>query len=319
MQDNPFIRQIRCPISEEQLRPLAPQCRVVQFDAPLTDADFAKLLGFMERYPHVPLRIYGHYGVSTDLAFLKWFPGIRGFQVDVYDLEDLEGLSHLPDSLEFLSIGQTKRRLSLKPIGRFSKLRDLALEGHDKDIDVIARFSNLVYLTLRSITLPDLGLLQELGSLRSFALKLGGTRDLSFLPGLRNLRYLELWMVRGLADVEPVRELANLRFLFLQDLKHVASLPSLGPLAALRRCQIENLKSLSDLSPISHAPNLEELVVINMRQLGVEHFAPFKGHKQLKAVTIGLGSVKRNTAASLFLGLPKVANMKPIQAYVEDS
>ena len=79
-------------------------------------------------------------------------------------------------------------------------------------------------LTLRSITMPDLALLLPLSRLRSFALKLGGTRDLGLLPRIGELRYLELWMIRGLADVSVIGRLPTVRSLFLQALRQVESL-----------------------------------------------------------------------------------------------
>ncbi|MGH2352733.1 MAG: hypothetical protein ACRDJN_14090, partial [Chloroflexota bacterium] len=40
--------------------------------------------------------------------------------------------------------------------------------------------------------------------LRSLDLKLGRTKDLRLLPEIGHLRYLELWRVKGLADLDPV-------------------------------------------------------------------------------------------------------------------
>ena len=66
---------------------------------------------------------------------------------------------------------------------------------------MIGDLSALVYLTLRSITLQDLGIFRRLRQLRSLALKLGGTNQLALLNELSSLRYLELWQVRGLSDL----------------------------------------------------------------------------------------------------------------------
>lgn len=317
VKDYPFIRQIRSPITADQLRPLDARCRVVQFDEPLSDQDFQKLSRFMEVYPSVTLRIYGHYGLKPNLSFLNWFPFLRSFQVDVFNLEDWDGLSYLPSSLEYLGFGRTKRRLSLKPIARFENLQDLFLEGHHKDIEVLAGLQRLRYLTLRSISLPNLQLLRGHSQLWSLALKLGGTKDLTLLPDLASLRYLELWMVRGLSNLDMIGNLNDLRYLCLQDLKHIARLPSFSKSSALRRCHIESLKGLSDLTPISEAPNLEELVIVRMNHLRLENFTPFKGHRALRAATIGLGSMKRNAEVSALLGLPPVRNEKPVREYVE--
>src|SRR5262249_11984588 len=265
-----------------------PRCRVVQFDSPLTETDFVKLSRFMEATPSVPLRAYGHYGIHTDLEFLRHFPFLKGFQADIFDLVSLEGLARLPRSLEFLALGRTRQRLSLKAIARFHHIRELSLEGYSKDVEVIGQLLELSFLSLRSITLGDLSSLISLKHLRGLALKLGGTNDLSLLPKVGRLRYLELWMIRGLTDISAIGEISSLRYLFLQDLKNIQAIPSLRLLTALSRCQIENLRGLQDLSAVAAAPNLEELVVVNMPHLSAESFRCFCNHPTLRAATIGM-------------------------------
>ena len=142
LNDYPFIREVRSPITEKQLLPLDPQCKVVQFNSPLTDNDFMRLARFLEAYPGIPLRIYGHYGQTPDLSFLRYFPFLLGFQADVYQLKDINGLESLPDNLEFLGLGQTKSRMSLRSLARFKNLKDLFLEGHTKDFSAISELKN---------------------------------------------------------------------------------------------------------------------------------------------------------------------------------
>ena len=45
------------------------------------------------------------------------------------------------------------------------------------------------------------------------------------LPRVGELRYLELWMIRGLTDVTAVGRIPSLRALFLQALRQVEALP----------------------------------------------------------------------------------------------
>jgi hypothetical protein len=93
-----------------------------------------------------------------DLEFLRFFPQLRQFSVDVYNLQDASGLQYLPDDLSSFGFGWTvsRRRFSLAPLVRFSDLRSLFLEGHTKDIEAVSRLPRLEALSLRSITLPDL-------------------------------------------------------------------------------------------------------------------------------------------------------------------
>jgi hypothetical protein len=291
------------------LAPLDPACNVVQFNSLPNWRDLGRLAEFMEQYPDVPLRAYGGYdGTIDDLEFLQHFPCLTRFHADAlryHDFKSIDGLRFLPDGVVDLGLGLTKRRYSLQPLSRFESLRKLYLEGAWKDLDVISTFSMLEDITLRSVTLPDLSILRPLRKLRSLDLKLGGTRDLTLLPSLAPLRYLELWMIRGLDNIGPVGELESLQYLFLQDLARVDRLPDMSRMKSLRRVRIQNLKSLTDLSPLLTAPALEELEVWESRHLKPEDFKFLVGHPTLTHASIALGSRKKHEAVQELLPLPR--------------
>jgi hypothetical protein len=316
--DYPFLRDVRSPITNDQLRPLDPRCERVQFSAPLTETDHIKLAKFLAAYPDVPLRIYGHYSVRLpNLSFLRHYPFISGFQVDLWSLESTAGIDHLPDSLESFGFGQTKsKNISLDFLRRFTRLKDLYLEGHTKNIEAVSTLAHLERLTLRSITLPDLKLLIPLRQLWSLDIKLGGTKDLRLLPQIGGLKYLELWMIKGLQDVSVIAEITTLQNLFLQSLKNVTVLPSFRSLRHLRRVTLDTMKGITDLSPIADAPVLEELLVFAANQLKSDAFKPFIGHPSLKAASIGLGSIRKDEQAKALLGLPKCHGSKTEFAYI---
>lgn len=222
------------------------------------------------------------------------------------NLESLDGLRHLPESLRGLGLGATKRQLDLRPLERFSGLKWLYLEKQQKGVDVLSQLTELEDLTLRSVTLPDLSLLLPLGSLRSLDIKLGGTNDLGLLPRVGRLRYLERWRIRGLSDVSTVGSLPHLRHLFLQTLPHVTALPDFGEARVLRRIELETMKGIRDLAPIAAAPALEELLLHDMPQLEPDDLRPLLGHPTLRAATPSLGGIKKNAEARALLGLPDV-------------
>ena len=309
----PEIRQLRSPLKRKMLKPLEDRIEVVQFDEPLADSELKRVARFMEAYPDVRLRMYGH-GNRPDLEWLRYFPGHQNFMVDAYNLESLDGLRHLPETLTRLAIGQTKRVLSLGPLQRFARLEVLYLEGHTKDIEVVSQLRLLEDVTLRSITLPDLSVLLPLERLWSLDLKLGGTTNLDLLPKIGSLKYLELWMIRGLDDLSPVSDLTNLRFLFLQALRRVTALPDLSRCTRLRRTHLETMKGLTDLSPLADAPALEQLLLVDMPHLRPEHLEPLRHHPTLTSMRIGLGSAKRNQAAEELLNLPDV-ELPPADLY----
>ncbi|PYP13505.1 MAG: hypothetical protein DMD54_16665 [Gemmatimonadetes bacterium] len=303
MDEYPFLRELRSPLTPDQLQPLDPRCRSLQFREPLSGAELRRVAAFLDGYPAVTLRIYGHQTYTT-LDFLEHLGAARRLQIEIFLLQDLSGLRFLRSDLEALGLGATKMRFSLRPLERFTALRDLWLEGYAKDFEVVGQLVALRRLSLRSITLPDLSTLRTLRELEQLELKLGGTRNLQHLPDIGRLRYFEAWLVRGLTDLGPVAGLSSLRFLFLQALKQVTSLPSLAPLAELRRVHLETLKGLHDLAPIAAAPSLEELLAIDMRHLEPDAFRVFVGHPTLRGATIGLGSDRKNAAVRKLLPLP---------------
>jgi hypothetical protein len=51
---------------------------------------------------------------SPDLAFLKYFSGLRLLDLEVYDLESLNGLAYVRDSLETFHFGKTAKVFPLR-------------------------------------------------------------------------------------------------------------------------------------------------------------------------------------------------------------
>ena len=303
MLDWPDIRQLSSPLTPEQLRPLDPRCRVVQFDQPLSQGELRRVAAFLDEYPSVALRVYGYRTYAT-LDFLEAFGRLRNIQVDIFELEDATGLRFLRPDLLFFGFGATRKRHSLAPLSRLTDVEDLWLEGHTKDLDVVSDLRTLRRLSLRSIRLPGLAMFHALSRLECLELKLGSMTDLRDLPRVGQLRRLEAWLVRGLADVEAVAAVPSLETLFLQSLRRVTALPPLSCLPALKRVHLETMKSLTDLSPVAKAPALEELLVLDMRHLEPETFAPFVGHPTLRRLNVGLGSTRKNKAVRSLLPLP---------------
>lgn len=301
-----MIRNFRSPLSQEQLRPLETECRLLQFGEPMAEPELRKIASLAADHPGIGLRVYGQRTVP-DLEFLELFPGLLRFTVEVFELGSIEGLRHLRSDLEHLGLGRTRSRAhSLALLDRFDSIRSLWVEGHHKDFDTVGTLESLERLSLRSLTLPDLSVLTGLDRLRSFELKLGGTMELSALPKIGAIEYLEIWQVRGLSDLSPIAELTSVRYLFLQSLKRVTRLPSFASLTNLRRAHIENLRELHDLGAVADAPNLEQLLLVDMPHLRPEAVQPFVGHPTLRAASVGLGSIARNEAARGLLGLPDV-------------
>jgi hypothetical protein len=303
-------RLVRSPLAEEMLAPIESGCDLVVVGGELTDNEYGRVARLLEDHPAVTLRVRSD---QTTLDFLRHFPRLRRFDAAIPRLESWTGLAHLPAEAEDLSLGATKKTLSLSIIGRFRNLRKLYLEGQRKDISVLAELGTLEDLTLRSITLPDLSLLTGLKRLWSLDIKLGGTRNLALLPRLESLKYLELWGVRGLTDVTPIPSTTSLQFLFLQDLSRVRTVPPLVSMINLRRVWIETLNELMDVCSIARAPALEEFSAVAMRHLEPQNFRCFLAHPTLRYLNVGFGSLPKNAELSVMFPTQRHGQLPPFE------
>jgi hypothetical protein len=306
-------RDIRSPLTPEMLSPFTPPAGTVSVKDMLTDSEFMQLADWLRNYPHLRLSIGDSLDRSvTNLEFLRFFPFIKQFSAyPLYrSLKTLDGLRHLSPDLDSLFIGETQAKLDLTVLGRFAGLRKLNLEGQTKGIDAISKLINLEELTLRSITLPDLSLLQPMTGLRALEIKLGGTKDLGSLPKIPSVEYLELVMVRGLTDLTPVGGLPRLRYLSLRALRRVEELPDFSMTAELRRVHMQLMKGLRDLLPLATAPALEQLLLIEMWHLEPEDLRCLVGLPHLRGLVADLGSRRKYEAVQEFLQVPEASSLK---------
>lgn len=309
----PQIRQVASPLKRKMLAPLSKECEVVQFSSALSEKEYSKLGSFMAGYPEVKLRAYGNYDHSIeDLEFLRHFSSVRSFQFDLYDLTSWAGLRHLPEDLHSLSIGRTKKTShSLAFLSRHRGLRSLHIEGHKKHISSISDLEQLRRLSLRSITLDDLSVCLPLRELREFELRLGGTTDLRLLPEIGNIRYLEIWMVRGLSDLSPLSEMGHLRTLFLQALRRVTVLPDMTKMTELQTVHLWTMKGVRDMSSFMSAPSLRNLMIFDAGHMQPEDIACLAGHPSLTHASIYMGSERKNRRVRELLPLEVVEPGRP--------
>jgi hypothetical protein len=231
------------------------------------------------------------------LDFLQHYKGLKRLSVDLYNLQSVEGVQHIADSLEYFVFGKTKKKIYVEFLARCGCLKGLYLEEHGIGIDAISKLKKLEELTLRSVTLPDWEIIATLPKLWSLDIKLGGTQNLAALSRLKSLKYLELWMVRGLSDLSVISELGSLQNLKLEALKNVTRIPSLRKLLKLRRIRLQLMKGLTYLSPLLEAKSLEDIIT-QASHLDPKAFTPLLKHPSLKAIGFGLGSDKKNNAVA---------------------
>lgn len=306
--------------SEIDMLAANPSLKVLQTSRP-SDSKTWQLLNarLFSRRPEVELRVYGHYDGSCDLSFVAQLPNLRRFSADclvkatgtefieslsnieqlsvgIYHLDNFDFLQALnPERLTHLSLGATlSKKPSLSALERFSSIKALYIEGQSKDINAIEKLKQLENLTLRSISIPSLEFLIALPKLWSLDIKLGATTNLAALASVKNVKYLELWQIKGLHDLSPIAGMTGLQFLFLQSLRNVEHLPDLSQLSALRRIVLENMKGLADLTSLATAPALEELLYISAQGRMPSQFAELLGKGSLKRMLVGFGSARKN-------------------------
>ena len=296
----------------------SPELKVVQFFEPVSSELLASLNAelFSQR-PDVELRAYGFPGKICDLSFCSLLPNLRKFRADslqeavgvetisaipqltllgigIESLESFDFLRDVSPAITELSLGETRsKKPDLTPVGRFKSLKRVSLTGQQKKVEALGECLELEVLMLRSVTLDSLEIIRALPRLWSLDLKLGGTSDLSALKGLENLKYLELWRIRGLENIEVISTLIGLESLFLQTLGRVSAIPPLERLTRLRKVHLEELSGLTDISSLAGAPALEELRHIASKSR-VEDYLPLLESRTLRTAHVGFGSVKKN-------------------------
>lgn len=274
-------------------------------NAQLKDRDKQEIIEFIKAYDTVEVCI-GHNSGVTDLTFVEQINNLFSFDLYDYDFSEYWQFNYIPETIKRLTIGNThSKKLSLEFINRFTNLESLFIEGHKKDFEKIGNLDKLKSMTIRSVTLPSLQPIKEIScDIEELDIKLGGTNNLDLLPEFKKLKYLELWKINGLEDISPISEVVSLQYLFLQAIRNVTELPDLSKLRKLRRVVLETMKGIRDLSAFRSAPVLEELALVDMKQLQPEDFEPIVCHPTLKVLRAGLGSTKKNNAVKEMIDLP---------------
>jgi hypothetical protein len=276
----------------DPFRPLEPDCKVIQFNQPLTPAQLQRAGDLIVNRPDVELYVYGQ--ASQDLDFLRLFDKVKRLHIALYELNDIAGFSHLAGRLEELTFGETKKTFSLRFIETLPHLKRLFLVGHRKDLPCIGTLGELNSLGLSGITLPDLSILSALTGLRKLSIMLGGTTNLALLPRLPDLEDLFLMRITKLSDLTVLGDLESLKTLHLDWMRNVTSLPSFARLARLENVELDTMKGLTDLSSIAAAPALRRLSVIAMPQLNADNFRCLIGHPRLEELLAYTGRSRVN-------------------------
>jgi hypothetical protein len=222
---------------------------------------------------------------------------IEEFSIDQSEIDLFNILKQIKPNLKKLSIGKIiSKKLDIGFISRFDKLEYLNIEGHTKGIEEIGKLKKLQELTLRSISVPSIDFLKDLSKLWSIDIKLGGIKDFSVLYQLPQIKYLELWQIKGLSDISFISKMTELQNLYLESLTNVTALPSFEKLQKLRRIKLMNLKGLKQIETLKFAPNLQDFFFTMIHQQQPEDLTPVLENPKLKNVYVYFPSDKKNKA-----------------------
>ncbi len=310
--DSLTMREVQALIADKDLK-------VLQCSGPVTMHTWELLNSeFFIRRPEVQLRLYGFYSNVCDLSFTSGMTNVHHFSADclldakgvehIAAMENLEslgiGIFHLDGfgflnqvtpNLKKLFLGRTKsNKPDLSPLSRFASIEKIYIEGQQKNIEVLSKLKNLQSVTLRSISTPDLCYLTPLNYMWFLDIKLGGIKNLNAIEGMENIKYLELWQIKGLSDIRFISSLTGLQYLFLQSLRQVMALPSFNRLGRLRRIYLENMKGLRDIDSLETAPALEEFCHVSAKNLQPNDYMVLLHNPSIKRVSIDFGSNKQN-------------------------
>jgi hypothetical protein len=313
--------QISKGITKNEFEKLSsnPKTKSIQFSSSLSDKeiDLLENLVFSKR-PDIALRVFGHYSEVCDLTFIEQLPSLRKFSADclidakgievvtklksleqlgvgIYNLDNFDFLDNINSNLKELFLYPTKsNKPKIDSISRFTQLEILYLDGQQKGIESVSALKKLEKIFLKSITIDNLDFLKDLTNLWSVDISLGGIKNFDALTKLTNIKYLELWQVRGLSDLSFISKLPTLQNLFIQSLKQVTKLPDFSKNYSLRRIYLENLKGLIDLSTLKNIENLNEFIYVLAENQEPENILPVLKNTKLESVFCKFGSEKKN-------------------------
>jgi hypothetical protein len=236
----------------------------VQFSEMLAPNDLGVLAGFISQHPAVELRVHGFSTRAFDLRSLSAFHTLHALTLDVKRLEHPNALTLLT-GLRRLRIGPLEQAVRFESVAALPSLHALEVCGERADVSAAAACPALEELTL--IDAPPV----------------------DFARFSSTLRLRELTIAHTVTSLEQLQKLPALARLELRDMT-ITNLPDLARSGALHALTLRNVTHLRDLAALTSAPALRELEIAGMPQLEVWDFEPLTKCRNLRRVTVDIGS-----------------------------
>ena len=274
------------------------------------------------------IRFYDHEKTGFDCNTLLKIPNVKNLCIDCLDIaKNLKSLSKLErlvslnigilklDDYELLKFenlyGLTKLRLTetistkvnLEYLANYTKLEELYIGGHTKNIQSIGKLQKLRTLYLRAIKKTPLHFINEMKGLETLHILLGGRNDVNEIE-ISSIKELVIDLVIGFNDISGILKLKNLEKLRLSLLKQLKTIKIESPNASLKDLWIsgckdlksiegfDKLKALIELSLVETAIVFDDFLKLPLpKTLKVLDFCTFKERKdkEIRSVIKSLG------------------------------
>jgi hypothetical protein len=191
--------------------------------------------------------------------------------------------------------GTARNNLDLAPLREARVLGELFIQGHSKNIEVLAQLPKLVKLTLSGMPKAlNLSFVGGIRHLRALKLLLGSRASIDEISHKR-LEELEIVWVRGLQSVGDLRRFPALRRLFIENQAQLGTLPLAG--AKLREVSVHNCRNLTSIKGLETLSRLEHFRTTRMPKLDLDALIHLAWPATTKIVALYSGSEKWNAYA----------------------
>jgi protein phosphatase 1 regulatory subunit 7 len=195
-----------------------------------------------------------------NLEFLSELKNLKHLSLGVYELKETEILQATNfQYLKRLIIGDTRTKaLNLEYLENYRNLKYLIISGHTKNIDVVAKLSDLEYLGLNSISKTPLCFVNNLKKLKSLHLLLGGRENLNEIEE-NEIETLDIIRVRGFKSFKNVSNFKNLKTLLIEDQIQLNELHFDTEIPTLKDFKLINCKTFKHLTGLENLSGLNQL------------------------------------------------------------
>jgi hypothetical protein len=140
----------------------------------------------------------------------------------------------------------------------------------------------------------DYSELGYLGNVRVFEHRAGKAVSADGLAKLANVKALHLLAVEQLHSIYAINNLREIEWLKVSRCPELTDFPEFSKLSRLRRVVLEKQGGCGKLSAFADAPALDDLIILESKQLSPSDFKPLAEPERPKRVLPGIG--KMNSA-----------------------